>query len=198
VLALCPAESRRPSPYPYHSNIFDLATGFSTGSEAVTQDMHLTGRNTSTGTMTYDLFNACQTLPDSRVLDGHADAAEPAIAALHAFDVCRHTADIDRRGRRMPLHWSEGERRGAWLADRTDNAAVPAGSGVATGTRIGFLYLARREDLLVLHDHHPHRIVAALICPDTRQDVIYGVDNIAVGMADPLCMRLVYETPETC
>jgi hypothetical protein len=38
--------------------IFDLATGFSTSSEEVTQDIHLTGRDTYTGTMTYDLFDA--------------------------------------------------------------------------------------------------------------------------------------------
>src|SRR5262245_19517389 len=38
--------------------IFDLATGFATLYEEVTQDIHLTGRDTYTGTMTYDLFNA--------------------------------------------------------------------------------------------------------------------------------------------
>jgi hypothetical protein len=38
--------------------IFDLETGFSTSSEEVTQDIHLTGRDTYTGAMPYDLFNA--------------------------------------------------------------------------------------------------------------------------------------------
>jgi hypothetical protein len=38
--------------------IFALDTGFSTGSEDVTQTIHLTGRDAYEGTMIYDLFDA--------------------------------------------------------------------------------------------------------------------------------------------
>jgi hypothetical protein len=42
--------------------IFDLTTGFPTGSEEVTKDIHVTGPDTFEATSTYDLFDAAGTM----------------------------------------------------------------------------------------------------------------------------------------
>src|SRR5215813_9531337 len=53
---------------------------------------------------------------------------------------------------------------------------------IASWAGIGFLHLARCEDLLVLNDDNTHGVTATFVRPDARQDVVYRIDDVAVAI----------------
>src|SRR5712664_1448001 len=83
---------------------------------------------------------------------------------------------------RMPLDWPERQGRWTRLAHGPDDAPMSTRGHIAARASIGLLYLACCKKLLVLDDHDTHTVLAAAIRPDTRQDVVDCVNDIAIAI----------------
>ena len=66
---------------------------------------------------------------------------------------------------------------------------MPTRRDVAPRAGIGLLNLTCREERPILNDHDAHTVSPTVIRPDTRQDIIDGVDDIAVTVIADCPMR---------
>ena len=66
----------------------------------------------------------------------------------------------------MLLHRLEGKLRRAGMSHSADDAAVTAGRDVTAGPRIGFLHVARGENLLVENRNGTDAVPTAFVSPD--------------------------------
>src|SRR5260370_38060738 len=82
----------------------------------------------------------------------------------------------------MPLDGPERQGWRAGLAHGSDNASVPPCSHIAPRASIGLLDLTRREELFILNDHNAHTVPTIGIGPDTRQDIVDRINDIAVAV----------------
>src|SRR5438132_11792052 len=83
---------------------------------------------------------------------------------------------------RMPLDGPERQGWRARLAHGPDDAPMSTRGHIAARACVSLLHLARCKKLLVLDDHDPHAVLAAAIRPDTRQDIVDCVDNVAIAI----------------
>src|SRR5712692_11615770 len=81
---------------------------------------------------------------------------------------------------RVPPRRYVGERRRPFVADRADDAAMPAGDGIAAGPRIGLLHVPGGENALILDQDDTDAVVARLVGPDTRDDEFGRVHQVLV------------------
>src|SRR4029434_10813647 len=63
-----------------------------------------------------------------------------------------------------------------------DNSAMPSRGDIATGSGVGFLHVARGKNLLVENRNGADTIAAVFVRPNTRSDVIDGIDDIAISV----------------
>jgi hypothetical protein len=96
----------------------------------------------------------------ARVLDGDGGGA----ARGDAGDRGGESREIGvPRGRHV------GEDGPTIPARRAQDASMGAGGHVAARPRVGFLDVAGREDLLVLHEHHARAVATRRFGPHTRE-----------------------------
>src|SRR5262250_561791 len=63
-----------------------------------------------------------------------------------------------------------------------DNSAMSSGGDVATGSGVGFLHIPRGKNLLVENRNGTDTIAAVFIRPNTRGDVVHGIDDITIAV----------------
>ena len=122
-------------------------------------------------------------------LDPHLDLLDRAAALLHARHFGRHARDVHVRQISVLRHRQIGQYRIAVVAGRTDDAAVTAGRDIAARPRVGLLHIARRENLLLLDQHHAGAVLAAAVVPDAGFDVVDRVDDVLRPVIADLAVR---------
>src|SRR6185503_8768198 len=93
-------------------------------------------------------------------------------ATPHADDIGWKPRHVDIRPAGVPRRRHIVDDRLPAETDTTQDAAMAAGRDIAAGTRIAFLHFARGEDLLLLDQHEPGAVPAAIVRPDAGSDEI--------------------------
>src|SRR5262245_7973700 len=68
------------------------------------------------------------------------------------------------------------------MSHSADNAPMPSGGDVTPGTGVGFLHVSRGKYLLVENRNGADTIAAVFVGPNSRCDVVHGVDDISVSV----------------
>ena len=75
------------------------------------------------------------------------------------------------------------------MAHSADDAAMAAGGDVTAGPGVGFLHVPRGKNLLVENRHRADTIAAVFIGPNSRRDVVHGIDDITIAVVANGAMR---------
>src|SRR6266852_1985866 len=135
-------------------------------------------------------LSECRTVPGTRGSSSAPPRPRPASAGPEVtHDLGGQPRAIHGGEIGMPRRGHVVEDGGAVPARRAQDAAVPARDDVAARPRVGLLDVARREHLLVLHEHDPRAIAPALVRPYARDDVVDGIDDVLVTVVAELPVR---------
>src|SRR5436853_411522 len=100
------------------------------------------------------------------ILDRDRNHGDLVSGAVYAEHFGRQACDVHLRLVRVPPRRYIGERRRPFMADCADDAAMPAGDGIAAGPGIGLLHVPGGENALILDQDHTDAVVARLVGPD--------------------------------
>src|SRR2546422_138016 len=85
---------------------------------------------------------------------------------------------------RMPLNCLKRELRCTGMPHPADDAAMAARRDVTARTRVRFLHVPRGKNLFVENRYRSDKVSAVFVHPNPRCDVVHGVDDVSIPVAD--------------
>ena len=123
------------------------------------------------------------------ILDRDRNHGDLVSGAVYAEHFGRQACDVHLRLVRVPPRRYIGERRRPFMADCAEDAAMPAGDGIAARPGIGLLHVPGGENALILDQDDTDAVVARLVSPDARDDEFGRVRQVLVPIVADHAVR---------